>query len=232
MGQEPIHEMTAAYALNALDETERREYEQHLAGCRSCREELPALVEAANSLAYATPAPEPPRELRARILEQARLERSTVVPLRSRRLVRGALTTGALAAAAAVALAIWASSLRSSLDDTRSALERREQVVAVLSDPESRQVVLAGADGRLVVAPSGRATLVASLPRPPEGRTYQAWVQTGGTARSAGVFEPSEGRAIFRLEQPVLRGSTVMVTLEADGGVPAPTGQFLVRARA
>ena len=232
MGQEPIHEMTAAYALDALGESERREYEQHLTRCRRCRDELPALVDAACSLAYATPAPEPPVELRDRIVQQARLERGTVVPLRSRRRARGALAGGALAAAAVMALAIWSASLRSSLDDTRAALERREQVVAVLLDPSSRHVALAGADGRLVVAPSGRGTLVASLPRPPQGRTYQAWVQTGGTARSAGVFEPSEGHAIFRLEQPVLRGSAVMVTLEADGGVPAPTGQFVVRARA
>jgi len=32
-----IHELTAGYALDALDPDERRAYEAHLAGCERCR---------------------------------------------------------------------------------------------------------------------------------------------------------------------------------------------------
>ena len=35
-----IHELTAGYALDALDADERWAYETHLAECKRCREEL------------------------------------------------------------------------------------------------------------------------------------------------------------------------------------------------
>ena len=84
METDAIHELTAAYALDALDDAEVREYEDHLARCPRCREELASLGEAAAALAYAADAPAPPPALRTRILEQARSERPNVVPLRRR----------------------------------------------------------------------------------------------------------------------------------------------------
>ena len=53
MGTQALHDLTAAYALDALDPEERREYEAHLARCDRCREELASLSEASSSLAYA-----------------------------------------------------------------------------------------------------------------------------------------------------------------------------------
>ena len=52
MEADAIHELTAAYALDALDAREEREYEEHLARCTQCREDLASLTEAATSLAY------------------------------------------------------------------------------------------------------------------------------------------------------------------------------------
>ena len=73
MEADAIHELTAAYALDALDEHDEREYEEHLARCPSCREELASLTEAATSLAYGVESPSPPAGLRDRILQQARV---------------------------------------------------------------------------------------------------------------------------------------------------------------
>src|SRR5438132_1101797 len=50
MEADAIHELTVAYALDALDEHDEREYEEHLARCPSCREELASLTEAATLL--------------------------------------------------------------------------------------------------------------------------------------------------------------------------------------
>src|SRR5918912_1315904 len=47
---ESIHQLTPAYALDALDADEEREYEEHLARCPRCREDLAAFSEAASSL--------------------------------------------------------------------------------------------------------------------------------------------------------------------------------------
>ena len=65
MGTEALHDLTAAYALDALDPQERREYEAHLARCERCRDELASLSDTATSLAYAvdpaSPRPAPAR---------------------------------------------------------------------------------------------------------------------------------------------------------------------------
>src|ERR671936_2499848 len=124
MEADAIHELTPAYALDALDEQEEREYEEHLARCPHCRAELASLTEAATSLAYGVESPLPPPGLRDRILEQARSERPNVVPLRPAWRSWTA-AAAAVAACAAIGLGIWAVTLSRSLDRTRSATEQK-----------------------------------------------------------------------------------------------------------
>jgi len=79
-----LHDLTAGYALDALDAADRARYEEHLAACEPCREELEGFWEVSGALARAAGGPPPPASLRARILEQARDERPNVVPFRRR----------------------------------------------------------------------------------------------------------------------------------------------------
>src|SRR6185437_9200888 len=102
MEADALHDLTAAYALDALDSEDARRYEAHLARCERCQGELASLSESASALAYATDAPAPPADLRSRILEQARSERPNVVPLRPR-WVKPFVAVGAVAVCAAVA---------------------------------------------------------------------------------------------------------------------------------
>ena len=46
-----IHELTAGYALDALEPEQRRAYEAHLEGCERCREELAAFWQTTEALA-------------------------------------------------------------------------------------------------------------------------------------------------------------------------------------
>ena len=39
-----LHDLTAAYALDALDDEDARAYEEHLAHCERCRDELASLI--------------------------------------------------------------------------------------------------------------------------------------------------------------------------------------------
>ena len=67
-----------------------------------------------------------------------------------------------------------------------------------------------------------------SLPPLPAGRTYQLWIVTPDAPVSAGLLRPGERgdvHAVFSTPRDVVRVAAVAVTVEPDGGVPAPTGE-------
>ena len=225
MEAEALHDLTPAYALDALSDDEVRAYEDHLARCPRCQEELAEFSQTATALAYGVEAPAPSEALRGRILEQARSERSNVVPFRSRRTVAVTRGLAAVAACAAVGFGIWAVSLSRALDRERTA---RQSIDAIVSDPHAKRVSLNGAQGSLIVSSTGSAALAIShLPAPPAGKTYEAWVDRGGRPQPAGLFSGGSP-AIVRLRRPVPAGATVAVTLERGGGVTSPQGTPIV----
>ena len=215
-----LHELTAGYALDALDPDEHAQYEAHLATCEPCRDELQGFWQVSASLARAAGGPQPAEALRGRILEQARSERPKVVPLR-RRFTLPVLLPAAVAAVAAIAIGIWAVGLSRELDDANDRL-------AVLGDPNAQVFETAKGEANLVVTPSGEAALVVRMLAPaPAGKDYQIWVFENGVPKSAGLFERP---GVTRLTRPVEPGQTVAVTVEPDGGLDAPSGAPLFTA--
>jgi anti-sigma-K factor RskA len=209
-----IHELSAAYALDALDPNERGEFEEHLAECQACRDTVADFREAAALLAYEADMPAPPPILRRRILEEAKRERRNVVPLRPRWALPAAATVAAVAACAAIGLGIWAASLNSRLGSRPEAID------------------LEGAQGSLILTKAGDGTLVLdSLAAAPTGKTYEAWVIEAGMPRRAGLFSGG-GRIAFVLTRKVPDGAVVAVTLEDAPGAEAPTGKPLFHTRA
>jgi anti-sigma-K factor RskA len=211
------HSLVAPYALDALDQQEEREFEEHLASCESCREELARLREAAASLAYASAGAAPPAALRKRILDQARAERPNVVSLPRRRNWTAPLAAAAVAAAAAIALGVWGATRPTGSDP----------FAAVLAQSGAK-VVSMGDRGALAVAPDGSAAIALSAPNAPTGKTYEAWVIRDGAARRAGLLS---GRSTLRIEQRVGKGAIVAVTLERAGGVDRPTTPPVAQTR-
>jgi anti-sigma-K factor RskA len=205
-----IHELSAAYALDALDGDDRREFEEHLTRCSECQEAVATFQETGASLAYQAEMPPPPPALKARILEQARRERSNVMPLRRRWMLPATATVAAAAACAAIGLGIWATSLHNELGER----------------PEA--VPLSGASGSLIVTHDDQATLVVrDLPPAPAGSTYEAWVIESGNPVPAGTFAGG-GHVAFQLTRDVAKGAVVAVTLERAGGVARPTTKPLI----
>jgi anti-sigma factor RsiW len=222
-----IHELTAAYALDALDPEERETYEAHLAQCERCREELASLGETATALAFGVTSPPPPERLRSQILAAAAAERENVVPLPMRRpwLVRATAAAAGVAACAAIGLGVWASTLSHSLDRARATGASAEMAAQVLADPNAQKVALKGRSGMLAVDSSGRGVLVVHrLPVAPAGRTYEAWViPPGGAPRKAGLFSSKGSMTMVPLGESVPKGSVVAATVERSGGVDKPT---------
>jgi anti-sigma-K factor RskA len=208
MGDDAVHDLTAGYALDALEADEARGYEEHLAGCERCREELAALQGAAGALAFAAPPARPPEQLRDRILAAARAERPNVAPLRPRSWTRPLAAVAAVAACAVVGLAVWNVSLHNRLDRAQEAL---------------RGVPLTGAKGSVVVSNGSGALVVSDLAPAPAGKTYEAWVVKDGRASPAGTFAGGGRTIVFRLTRALPAGAVVAVTLEPSGGVGQPT---------
>jgi anti-sigma factor RsiW len=234
MEPEAIHDLTPAYALHALDADETAEFEQHLRHCERCQAELAELQETTSLLAYAAPPAPAPAALRGRILEQARAERSNVIPFPSRRSrttwVLGA--AAAVAAAVAIGLGIWAAMLHSDLGSERSAHNRLSDAIALMGAQGTSHVDLSGASGTLAVGQSGRGVLVINdLKKAPSGKTYEAWVIRGSKPSRAGTFRGGENTIVplSRLVQP---GSVVAVTVERSGGVDMPTQTPIISAHA
>jgi hypothetical protein len=231
MDAEALHDLTAAYALHALDPPEARAYEAHLSHCERCRGELAELSEAAAALAYAADGPEPPAGLRERILAEARADRPNVVPLRPRWAIPAA-ATAVVAVAAAVALAIWAVSLSDRLDRRNGELRAQERAAEIIGDPAAQRFQIEGGRGSLVVTPTGEGALVLNrLQQAAPGKTYEAWVAQGGSPKPAGTFEGGRNVTTFALDRPVPDGAIVMVTEERDGGVDMPTQMPFVTVR-
>jgi anti-sigma factor RsiW len=225
-----IHELTAGYALDALDSDERSAYEEHLAGCEHCQRELASFWTTTEALAVAASGPEPSTALRERILANVRAEPPQNVVAFEPRRRRVAPVLGAVAAVAAVValgVGLWASDLSSQLDETRAALDRQQAAAQILVDPAAESVALQEGTGRLVVDADGQAVLVLDgLDPAPAGKTYEMWIVPGGdiaAAARAGLFPGNDGTEVVGLEGTVAPGDVVAVTVESAGGVDAPT---------
>ena len=222
-----IHELTAGYALDALDPDEREAYEAHLSGCERCQEELTTFWETTAALAVAASGPEPSTALRERILADVRAEPpQVVVPFepRRRRAVPVLAAAAAIAAVVALGIGLWAADVSSQLDEAREALERERATVGILADPSVRSVSLQAGVGRLFVSSEGKAALVlAGLGPAPAGKTYEIWIIEGGTPAPAGLFPGRDGTEVVGVDGAVGDGDVVAVTVEQAGGVDAPT---------
>lgn len=230
MDDELTHELSAAYALNALSEEDMQIFEEHLRHCATCRADVGDFRDAASMLAYAANAAVPRSQLRDRVIERARQQSRSAEPARRWRtgLIPPAIAATALAAA--IALATWAVLLRGDLRTARSPGEAQASVVRLLADPDTRQIPLSPRQGRLLVAPDHAAALVLEHAQPlPATQTYEAWVTLpNGTALPAGLFRGGQTRVVVPLTIRVPPGARVMTTIEPASGSRLPTGPVQV----
>jgi anti-sigma factor RsiW len=199
--QDHLHELTPAYALDALADDERRAFEAHLAGCERCRADLAGLTETAGALGLAADAAEPPDGLRDRILAAAREEGpSNVVAIGSHRR-RFAVLGAAAAVAAGLAIGLYAAFSGGS--------------------PNPRLALSA------VTAQGVKTVTVSGFDAVSAGKIYEIWVIEGKMPHPAGFF-PGGAKQVVTLARPAPVGATIAVTLEPAGGSKLPTTKPLV----
>jgi len=80
-------------------------------------------------------------------------------------------------------------------------------------------------------AAGGGHLLATALPPAPPGKTYVLWAIAGGTPRAVGLFAvDASGRGGHRVAADTARDAVqgFVVTLEPEGGAPAPTGPIVL----
>lgn len=252
MSNAELHTLTGAYALYALPDAERREFERHLGDCEACTVEVRELSETATRLGLAVSSP-PPRDLRERVLREittvrqespshvrlVRTARSSDAQGEPSRIVRW--PKFALAACLALAagfggIAVWQNQeAQDARQDARASQQQGDLLTQVLAAPDARTrtaSIKGGGKGTVVVSRSeNRAVFLASgLADPPSGKAYQLWYDDAGTMRSAGVMQAanaSRDQYATLLHGPVDGAAGVGITLEPAGGSEQPTSDPL-----
>ena len=227
------HVLTGSYALDALPDPERVEFERHLQHCPSCEAEVRGLRETAARLAMAQ-ALQPPPGMQQRVLAAAYRTRQ-LPPLRSDRLraardhrraqiarrfaPRRIAAFAAASVAAAVALGITQVSAQHRLESTQAS---NAAISRVVTAPDARiETTRTSAGGSVTVVASAalREAVVTGTGTPPAGRVYQVWVMSPSGARSAGLMAgPSTV-----LASAVVPGDRIGITVEPPGGTSKPT---------
>jgi anti-sigma-K factor RskA len=247
MSHEELQELLALYALEALDPGEVAELEAHLATCETCPAELDELRIVAGAIGLAADPVAPPAELRERILAQVAAPRPAARP--TAEVIRPAAgfwkPVAALislaAAAAIVALSMYALGLAERVRAIEGQLAEKRGLAEFLSSADTATVVLAGTDeapkARLKLAydrRTGRAFLFGyDLPQPPAGKAYQLWFISGGKPLPGRVFDPgATGHGWWPEEVPAdgRDASVFAVTLEPADGVSSPTGPMFLKS--
>ena len=216
-----IHELTAGYALDALDADERAAYEAHLAGCEQCQEELASFWRDDRGARRRGLGPGAADGLRDRILDAARAP-SRTSSCRSSRTACGSCRVLAAVAAAAAAVAhrarLWAAHLSSELDEP--ALGARPPACGRRAARRPGGANGRAQHGRRASSSStttGRAALVLDgLEAAPAGKTYETWIIADGNAEAArGLVPGAEPRRRRRRPRVGASGDVVAVDRRA-----------------
>ncbi|MFB6581221.1 anti-sigma factor domain-containing protein [Streptomyces sp. NPDC056402] len=239
MNQHPtdVHTLSAAHALNALDPAERAAFGMHLRRCEECRQEAAEFEATAARLAAAA-SQVPPTAMKRRALSAVdgvrQLPPRVPTPAGAKwtggRLRRG---TGSFVLAACLAAAASFAGLAArqheqgegSAQRAGQAEERLDAFSSVLASPDARAAHGKAANGALMtVVSSGhrnKAVLAATgLPAPAPGKTYQLWLDIGGSMRPAGFIT---GDGTVPLHGSPAAATAVGLTVEPAGGSSRPT---------
>jgi len=217
-----VHLLAGAYALNAVDEFERRRFEAHLPSCESCQSELASFAGAVDVLGAAAHEPAP-ASLKASVMAEVDQTRqdSPVASSTQRSARRSNRILGAVAAIAVLA-AVAAGSL---FVNAERRADNLAEIAAVYQAPDAQTIELTAGDARLRVSlagDDGRAIIdPLELGDLEDGQTYQLWM-VADAAFAESTFVAGDP-VLIDLAHDLIDGAVLAVTVEPAGGSPQPT---------
>lgn len=234
-----LHTLTGAYALHALGDAEREEFERHLAACPACTQEVRELSATAARLGLGM-SMVPPAGFKDAVMDRINDVRQeaprtsgsaavTATRLRTRRASRWVLAACLAGVAALGGTTVWQHlEAQDAREDAQAARQAADQVADVLAAPDAKvstAKLTGGASGTVVVSKSrDKAVFVAArIAPPPTGKVYQLWFDDAGTMRPAGLMDPGRSEQTVLMAGSVDGAGAMGVTVEPAGGSKAPT---------
>jgi anti-sigma factor RsiW len=218
-----LHVLSGAYALDAVTDLERAEFERHLSWCDQCQDEVRGFHDTAARLTEASSAT-PPLALRDRIMVSAQATRplpprAAKVPPRRR--------VGMWAAAAAVVIGLGAGATAtvwrpwepepvqvSLADQVRDAADAHTWSTR-LPGGGTMSVTRSKSVGAAVWRSQGVGPA-------PDGQVYELWLQRPDESLvPAGLMSSGDGELVLRGD--ATRAIGAGLTVEPSGGSEAPT---------
>lgn len=178
------HTLAGAYAMDALDDRDRRRFERHLRRCDACAHEVRGLRETAARLAAAAASPAPP-ELKASVLAAARQTRQRAPAVREPRRLAIAIATPVVAAGVVAAVLVG-----SGIVDHNGGQPSDPAVALVLAAPDAHMMTgqVSGGGAAGVVMSRSQHALVFTAAGLPGTRVYQLWLVGPAGHRLAGTL--------------------------------------------
>ncbi|UUV30629.1 anti-sigma factor [Amycolatopsis roodepoortensis] len=238
-----MHTLTGAYAVDALSDVERAQFQRHLAECASCAQEVLELQMTATRLGAAL-AEDPPPELKRRVLAEAMATRQQPPMTRfgagervkdRRRAPRWAIAAVAAAVVGLAGTAVFGgiaydnhSRLTAAREQAAEYADRYAPVADVLSAADLRTghaETSAGGGGTVMMsrAKDRLVFMAARLPKNEPGRIYQAWLMYPGTApKPAGLIPGGQDGALL-VADGIGGAEKFALSVEQAGGSPTGT---------
>ncbi len=246
MNEQEFAELSAAYALGALDADDARAFETARQMHPEWQAQAARDAETAAFLADSVPEVEPPTHVRDDLLSFIALTAQTApVPLGAPRPPStGAVQTqarmrwsrGILAMAASFVILVGIGFTAVSIHDQVNLPPAVVALNEVRSAPDAR-FARAPIDGGGVSTvywseSVGEAVIVSDgLPKIASDQSFELWFVRDGVPIAAGAFEPDGGnKGLWVMEGQMQPGDTVAITIEPLGGSPdgTPTGPRVV----
>jgi anti-sigma-K factor RskA len=230
-----IHQLAAAYALDAVDERERAEFEAHYPTCPVCKPEVAGFRETLSQVA-ASVAVDPPASLKAGVMAEIGNTRQlspllpdSVVDLATHRRSRQRMVRVLSIAAAVILIGVGAFVIGRNSD---SGSNYAAEAATVFEQPDARTTPLDGTGTgsfKVVWSPSeGKAVVLGDgLPDPGPGKAYELWLIDDQGAHAVRLLDRADGSQVRRVVDVNGAPTQWAITVEPEGGVDKATGDII-----
>ena len=239
--------LAAGYVLEALDPEDRGAFEQHLATCDDCAQQVAEMRAIVHLLPFAVEERNPSPELKERILTTFRAGAVATHSAKDEkrpffgRLQQlftprvGVALTIVLLAFTVAGLAVWNTRLQNSVQRRETSVTKTFQAINILGQAEKRWLFngkeeAPNATGTLAHSSEQSAWCLVLWNLPPEdGNYFRVWTFSNGYIRNIGTLWPMASGKWIIIPNGIEELNSVVVTMESTEGTSLPGDKEMVR---